>query len=150
MKKSRGQDIAIASDHAGFELKQHMVKHLLKQGHSVFDMGPRNRKSVHYPLYARKVAEAVAEGEIPLGILICGTGIGMSITANRYPGVRAALVHDAFTARMAKAHNNANVIAMGSRVIGAGVAEHAVETWLGAKFEGGRHKQRVQMIEGEC
>jgi len=150
MTNSSGQDIVIASDHAGFDLKKHLIKHLLKRGHAVIDMGPRNRKSVHYPLYARKVAEAVSRGEAPLGILVCGTGIGMSMTANRYPGVRAALVHDSYTARMAKAHNNANVITIGSRVTGPGVAEEMVDIWLETGFEGGRHADRVRMIEGEC
>jgi ribose 5-phosphate isomerase B len=150
MGKAKKQDIVIASDHAGFELKRHLIKHLLKRGHAVIDRGPRNRKSVNYPAYGKMVAQAVADGEVPVGILICGTGIGMSITANRFPGVRAALVHDAFTARMAKAHNNANVLVMGARVIGAGVAEDAVETWLNTRFEGGRHKDRLDLIEGMC
>jgi len=150
MAKSKKPDIAIASDHAGYDLKKHLVKYLLKRGHAVIDLGPRNRKSVHYPAYAREVASAVAGKEVPLGILVCGTGIGMSISANRFPGVRAALVHDNFTARMAKAHNNANVLVMGSRVIGVGVAEDMVEVWLKTKFEGGRHKDRVNMIEGSC
>ena len=110
----------------------------------------RNRKSVHYPIFGRKVAKAVAEGEVPLGILICGTGIGMSITANRFPGVRAALDHDAYTARMAKAHNNANVLVLGARVTGVGVAEDIVNVWLGTRFEGGRHQERLGIIEEGC
>jgi len=150
MKKSRGKDIAIASDHAAFELKQHLVKFLLKRGHAVIDMGPRNRRSVNYPDFGKRVAEAVAKGEVPLGILLCGTGIGMSITANRFPGVRAALAHDGFTARMAKAHNNANILVIGARVTGIGVAEDMVDTWLKTKFEGGRHQGRLDIIDEGC
>jgi ribose 5-phosphate isomerase B len=146
MKRRKDRDIAIASDHAGFDLKKHLMAYLLKQGYSVIDLGPRGRKSVNYPEYGKKVAEAVDRGEVPLGILICGTGIGMSITANRFRGVRAALCHDAFTARMAKAHNNANVLVMGARVIGTGVAEDLVEVWLKTKFEGGRHQERLNLI----
>jgi len=150
MKKKKRLDIAIASDHAAYDLKKHLVAFLLKQGHSVFDMGPRGRKAVNYPEYGRKVAGAVDRGEIPLGILLCGTGIGMSITANRYRGVRAALVHDAYTARLAKAHNNANVLVLGGRVVGPGVAEDMVETWLKTRFEGGRHQERLDLIDDNC
>jgi ribose 5-phosphate isomerase B len=149
MRKSTGKDIAIASDHGGFDLKRHLVKYLLKQGHAVIDLGPRSRASVDYPDYARRVAEAVAAGEIPLGILLCGTGIGMSIVANRYQGVRAALAHDTYTARLAKAHNNANVLVLGGRVTGPGLAEEIVDTWLKTRFEGGRHQRRVNLVDGE-
>jgi ribose 5-phosphate isomerase B len=147
MKKGKGQDILIASDHAGFDLKKHLLVFLLKQGYSVIDMGTRGRKSVNYPDYARKLAEAVDRGDAPMGILICGTGIGMSIAANRFPRVRAALCHDNFTARMAKAHNNANVLVLGGRVVGTGLAEDIVETWLKTKFEGGRHQERLDLID---
>jgi RpiB/LacA/LacB family sugar-phosphate isomerase len=150
MKKDRKPDIAIASDHAALDLKKHLVAYLRARGHKVLDLGPRSKKSVPYPAFGKKVAEMVAGGGVPLGILICGTGIGMSITANRCPGVRAALVHDNYTARMAKAHNNANVLVMGGRVIGPGVAEDAVETWLSTRFEGGRHQERLDMIDAEC
>ena len=147
MKKNTGNDIAIASDHAAFDLKRHLIEYLRKQGRTVLDLGPRTRASVNYVAYGRKVAEAVACGEAPLGILLCGTGSGMSIVANRYPGVRAALVHDAFTARMAKSHNNANIIVIGARVTGPGVAEDMVDTWLTTKFEGGRHLERINTID---
>jgi ribose 5-phosphate isomerase B len=144
-------DIAIASDHAAFDLKRHLMKHLLKRGCAVIDMGPRNHRSVNYPDYGRKVAHAVACGEVPLGILLCGTGIGMSITANRFQGVRAALAHDTYTARMAKAHNNANIIVIGARVTGPGVAEEIIDTWLSTEFEGGRHQERLDLIDDpEC
>ena len=142
-------DIAIASDHAGVEMKLHLVKFLLKRGHNVIDMGVRRKVRVDYPDYGKKVAKAVAEGEVPLGILICGSGIGMSITANRYKGVRAALVHDHYTARMAKAHNNANILCLGARVIAKELAEELVEVWLATEFEGGRHTQRLEKIDRE-
>ncbi len=144
--KRKSLDIAIASDHAGLELKWHLVKFLLKQGHNVIDMGVRRRQRVDYPVYARKVAKAVSENEVPLGILICGTGIGMSMAANRYPGVRAALVHDHFTARAAKAHNNANILVLGGRVTAKELAEELVTTWLEVPFEAGRHQDRLNMI----
>ena len=142
-------DIAIASDHAGVEMKLHLVKYLLKRGHNVIDMGVRRKVRVDYPDYGKKVAKAVAEGEVPLGILICGSGIGMSITANRFKGVRAALVHDHYTARMAKAHNNANILCLGARVIAKELAEELVEVWLATEFEGGRHAQRLEKIDRE-
>ena len=140
-------DIAIASDHAGVEMKLHLVKYLLKRGHNVIDMGVRRKVRVDYPDYGKKVAKAVAEGEVPLGILICGSGIGMSITANRFKGVRAALVHDHYTARIAKAHNNANILCLGARVIAKELAEELVEVWLATEFEGGRHAQRLEKID---
>ena len=140
-------DIAIASDHAGVEMKLHLVKFLLKRGHNVIDMGVRRKVRVDYPDYGKKVAKAVSEGEVPLGILICGSGIGMSITANRFKGVRAALVHDHYTARMAKAHNNANILCLGARVIAKELAEELVEVWLATEFEGGRHAQRLEKID---
>jgi len=140
-------DIAIASDHAGVELKLHLVKFLLKRGHNVIDMGVRRKTRVDYPYYGKKVAKAVADGEVPLGILVCGSGIGMSIVANRYRGVRAALVHDHFTARMAKAHNNANIICLGARVTAKDLAEELVEVWLNTEFEGGRHQSRIEKID---
>ena len=145
--KKKQLDIAIASDHAGLEMKWHLVKFLLKQGHNVIDMGVRRKQSVDYPVYAKKVAEAVSEDEVPLGILVCGSGIGMSITANRYPGVRAALVHDHYTAHMAKAHNNANVLVLGGRVIARELAEELVITWLDTPFEGDRHQKRLDLID---
>ena len=150
MKKEVILDIAIASDHAAFELKRHLVKYLLKNGYAVIDMGPRSRRSADYPIFGKRVAEAVAKGEAPLGILLCGTGIGMSIVANRYPGVRAALCHDSYTARMAKAHNNANILVLGGRVLGTGLAEDIVETWLTTVFEAGRHQDRLDLIDVNC
>ena len=141
-------DIAIASDHAGVELKLDLVKYLLKRGHNVIDMGVRRKTRVDYPDYGKKVAKAVANGDVPLGILVCGSGIGMCITANRYRGVRAALVHDHYTTKMAKAHNNANILCLGGRVLANALAEDLVETWLTTQFEGGRHQQRLDKIDG--
>jgi len=140
-------DIAIASDHTGVELKLHLVKFLLKRGHNVIDMGVRRKNRVDYPDYAKKVARAVAKDEVPLGILICGSGIGMCIAANRFPGVRAAMVHDHFTARMAKAHNNANILCIGARVTAKELAQELVQTWLSAEYEGGRHQNRIDKID---
>jgi ribose 5-phosphate isomerase B len=140
-------DIAIASDHAGVEMKLDLVKYLLKRGHNVIDMGVRRKTRVDYPDYGKKVAKAVANGDVPLGILVCGSGIGMCITANRYRGVRAALVHDHYTTKMAKAHNNANILCLGGRVLANALAEELVETWLTTEFEGGRHQQRLDKID---
>jgi len=140
-------DIAIASDHAGVDLKLHIVKYLLKRGHNVIDMGVRRKTRVDYPDFGKKVARAVASGEVPAGILICGSGIGMCITANRYRGVRAAMVHDHYTTRMAKAHNNANILCLGARVTARELAEELVETWLTTEFEGGRHQDRLDKID---
>jgi ribose 5-phosphate isomerase B len=104
---------------------------------------------VDYPDYAKKVAQAVADEEVPLGILICGSGIGMSIVANRYRGVRAALVHDHYTTRMAKSHNNANILCLGARVLAKELAQELVEVWLSTEFEGGRHRSRLDKIDAE-
>jgi ribose 5-phosphate isomerase B len=138
--------IVIASDHAGFDLKSEVVAHLKSKNINVLDLGPDTEKvSVDYPDYAKKVAEAVL-AEDCLGILICGTGIGMSISANKFKGIRAALVGDTYSAKMTKRHNNANIICMGSRVIGTGLAIDMVDTWLNESFEGGRHQARLSKI----
>jgi len=141
------EDIAIACDHAGLEIKNHLVKFLLKQGYNVVDMGVRKKTRVDYPVYGKKVARAVSSGDVPLGILVCGSGIGMSMVANRFPGVRAAMVHDHYTARMAKAHTNANILCLGARVTALALAEELVSTWLETKFEGGRHQERLDQID---
>lgn len=139
--------IVIASDHAGVELKARLVAAARAAGHEVADLGPAGTSSVDYPDFAHLVAAAVAAGEAERGVLICGTGIGMSMTANRHPGVRAALCHDAFTAEMARRHNDANVLCLGARVIGTGVAEQLLAVFLATGFEGGRHERRVARIE---
>ncbi len=139
--------IAIGSDHAGFELKSRVTDIVRQAGQAVEDLGTGDTSSVDYPDFAHRVAAAVASGQAERGILICGTGIGMSMTANRHPGVRAALCHDAYTAEMARRHNDANVLCLGARVVGDGVAEQVVKVFLETPFEGGRHQRRVDLIE---
>lgn len=138
--------MVIASDHGGLELKDAIKKCLVSRGLSVRDFGTDNGDSVDYPDFGEKVARAVSSGEAERGILICGTGIGMSIVANKFPGVRAALVNDPFSARMAKEHNNANVLVMGGRVITPEIACRLVEIWLDSRFEGDRHQRRLDKI----
>ena len=141
--------IVIASDHAGVDLKTWLVELIGEAGHEIRDLGPADTSSVDYPDFAHAVARALTTGEAERGILICGTGIGMSISANRHPGVRAALCHDAFTAEMARRHNDANVLCMGARVLGVSVAEQITRIFLDSEFEGGRHQRRVEKIEIE-
>ncbi len=138
--------IIIGSDHGGFNLKKHLVAVLESWGMNVLDMGPDCAESCDYPEFAASVAKKAANGE-GLGILICGTGLGMSITANRFPGVRATVCTNEFMARMARAHNDANVLCLGERVIGIGVAEGIVKAYLETEFEGDRHKRRIDLIE---
>ena len=139
--------LAIGADHGGVELKQEIVKFLQSiKNIEVSDYGTMTRDSVDYPDYGRTVSEAVSQGTVDRGILICGTGIGMSIVANRFPRVRAALCHDNFTARMSRLHNDANVLVMGERVIGRGVALDIVKAWLETEFEGSRHQRRLDKI----
>jgi ribose 5-phosphate isomerase B len=141
--------IAIASDHAGVALKTEVRRVLEELGLEVEDLGPSETKSVDYPDYAHLLARAVSDGRIDRGILICGTGIGMSMAANRHPGVRAALCHDAYTAEMARLHNDANVLCIGARAVGAGVAEQMARIFMETEFEGDRHQRRVAKIEWE-
>ncbi|HSB33469.1 MAG TPA: ribose 5-phosphate isomerase B [Nitrospirota bacterium] len=139
--------LAIGCDHGGFELKEEVLKFIRTVANiEVSDLGPAGRESVDYPDYGAKVAEAVSNGTMDRGILICGTGIGMSMVANRYPNVRAALCHDHFTALMSREHNDANVLVMGERVLGKGVALEIVKTWLDTPFAGGRHQKRLDKI----
>jgi len=138
--------IFVGSDHGGLELKQAFKELLIGRKLEVQDCGTDNGDSVDYPDFGIKVAQAVSTGKADLGILICGTGIGMSIVANKFPGVRAALVHDENTALMAKQHNNANVIVMGGRVLDTATACHLIEVWLDADYEGGRHQRRLDKI----
>ncbi|MHC0551736.1 ribose 5-phosphate isomerase B [Salinicoccus sp. CNSTN-B1] len=139
--------VIIASDHGGFNLKQSIVAKLRENNVDFTDFGPDSDASVDYPDFARPVAEKVAAGEYDRGILICGTGIGMSISANKVKGIRCALVHDTFSARATRAHNNSNILAMGERVIGPGLADDIVDVWLATEYEGGRHERRVCKIE---
>lgn len=136
--------LAIASDHAGFELKSEVMKHLDGKGVQYEDLGTFDcSTSVDYPDYGLLVAEAVSRGTHEKGIIICGTGIGISIAANKVPGIRAALCTNEYMAKMSREHNDANVLALGARVIGAGLASDIVDAWLSASFLGGRHKTRV-------
>jgi ribose 5-phosphate isomerase B len=138
--------IAIGSDHAGFTMKQAIVGLLSELGHKYEDFGCFNCSSVDYPDIARPVAEAVSQKKFDHGILICSTGIGMSIVANKVPGIRAALCHDTFSARRAREHNDANVLCLGEWVIGQGLMREIVTTYLSADFVGGRHAKRVEKI----
>lgn len=138
--------IAISSDHGGNNLRKEIMALLDELQISYEDFGPKTNDSVDYPDYARPVAEKVATGEFDRGILICGTGIGISIAANKFKGIRCALVHDVFSAKATRCHNDSNVLAMGERVIGPGLAREIVMTWLNTDFEGGRHTARIQKI----
>ena len=140
--------IYMGADSAGFELKEHIKAKLTNEGYEVFDMGAFDSRSSHYPVYASLVCEAVQKDlEGSFGILICGTGIGMSMCANKHKGIRAALCSDTFSARMTRVHNNANLLCMGARVIGSCLAEDIVDSFLAAEFEaGGRHEERVNMM----
>ncbi len=141
--------IAIGADHGGFDLKE-IIRPLLEElGHEVQDVGCFSSDPVDYPVLAKEVTSLVASGECERGILICGTGIGMAITANRYPGIRAALCHELYTARMSREHNNANILCLGARVIGSGLASEMVKVWLETPFAGGRHDRRIQLIDAE-
>lgn len=137
----------VGTDHAGIDLKNHTCEYLKSKGLEVEDMGPFSKDRVDYPDYAVKVCEKVLADEGSMGILICGSGIGISMAANRHHGIRAALCHDAYTAKMGRAHNNANVLCFGERIVGIGVAESIIDAWLEAEFEGGRHAGRVDKIE---
>lgn len=138
--------VVIGSDHGGLQLKAALCEALRQRGLEVADLGTDNGDSVDYPDFAEKVAGAVSRGEAERGILVCGTGIGMSIVANKFPGVRAALVTDEFMARMAKEHNNANILVLGGRILEAMTACRLVGVWLDAVYEGGRHQRRLDKI----
>ncbi len=138
--------LAVGSDHGGYELKIAVLEMLKERGVDCADFGTDGTDSVDYPDFAAKVAGAVSSGEAELGILICGTGIGMSISANKFTRVRAALVHDDFTAQMAREHNNANILVMGGRVLSIKQGKRLVEIWLDSDYEGGRHQNRVDKI----
>ena len=141
--------IALGSDHGGFELKREIAAHLEERGLDYKDFGTFSPASCDYPIYARAVAKAVASGECDRGILICGTGIGVSITANRVPGIRCALCGDCFSAEATRQHNDANILAMGARVVGEGLALMIADTFLDTPFSNDeRHKRRISLIEG--
>ena len=138
--------IAIAADHGGFELKDSMVEYIKSLGNEVVDLGTNSADSVDYPDYAKKVCEEIQKGNSDLGILICGTGIGMSLAANKFEGIRAVCVSDVYSAKMSRNHNNANVLCIGARVIGDEVAKLIIKTFLENEFEAGRHQRRVDKI----
>jgi len=138
--------IAVGSDHGGYELKTEIIKFMNERGFQVKDLGTYDTCSVDYPEYGLAVAEAVKNGECEKGIIICGTGLGISIAANKVPGIRAALCTDSYMAKMSREHNDANILALGGRVVGIGLALDIVETWLNTEFLGGRHKTRVDKI----
>lgn len=138
--------IGIGNDHSAVEMKNTIVDYLLEKGYEVVNYGTDSTESCHYPVYGEKVGRAVASGEVDLGIVICGTGLGISLAANKVKGVRAAVCSEPYTARMSREHNNANVLAFGARVIGIEMAKMIVDEWLGAEFLGGRHQERVDMI----
>ena len=139
--------IAIGCDHGGYALKLAVKKHLEEKGYEVVDYGCHSTESVDYPVYGEKVGRAVAGGECELGVLICGTGIGISLAANRVPGVRAAVCSETYSAQLTREHNNANIIAFGARVVGEGPALAIVDAFLNAEFQGGRHAERVAMLD---
>jgi ribose 5-phosphate isomerase B len=141
-----GKTIIVGADHAGIELKRDLSRVAEELGYEVVDLGTHTNECTDYPDYAHQVASAVSRGE-GLGLLVCGTGIGMSMAANRHPGVRAALCGDVFSASMSRKHNDANVLCIGSRVVGAGLAAEILKAFLGASFEGGRHERRVKKID---
>ncbi len=137
----------IGSDHAGYAIKEIIKRLLLNRHIEVLDVGTNRTESCDYPDFGKMVAEKVAKGEFDRGILVCGTGIGMSIVANRFPKIRAALCNDPYTAKMSRRHNDANILVMGGRVVGPGLATEIVNVWLDSPFEGGRHKERLDKIE---
>jgi ribose 5-phosphate isomerase B len=138
--------IAIGSDHAGLDGKEAIKAQLDRLGVEYEDLGTYSTESVDYPDYAERVAQAVVNGEVERGILVCGSGIGISIAANKVPGIRAALVWNAETARLSRQHNDANIVAVGARTTAPGVVEEIIEAYLGAEFQGGRHSQRIEKL----
>ncbi len=144
------EQIIIGSDHAGFALKEKVKAHLATRGFAVLDIGTHSEQSVDYPTIAHELASAVAAGRVARGVVLCGTGIGVSIAANRHAGVRAAVAYDEETARLSRAHNDANVLALGGRSLDHGAAQRILDVWLDTPFEGGRHGRRVALIEPQA
>ena len=138
--------IAIGSDHVGIELKPIIIDYLKELGHEVEDFGPYSTERTDYPIYGKKVAQEVASGNFEKGILICGTGVGISIAANKVRGIRAVVCSEPYSAKLSREHNNTNIVAFGSRVVGSELAKMIVKEWLDAEYEGGRHAKRVEMI----
>ena len=138
--------IAIGNDHVAVEMKNHITEYLTAKGHEIVNFGTDSNERCDYPVYGKKVADAVVSGECEIGILICGTGIGISLAANKVKGIRAAVCSDPYSARLTRQHNNANIIAFGARVVGEATAEMIVDEFLNAEYEGGRHQARIDMI----
>ena len=138
--------IAIGCDHAGLQLKNAVIEHLKSRGFEINDCGTYDSSSCHYPVFAKKVADEVASGNAEKGILVCGTGVGMSMAANKVKGIRAAVVSDCFSAEATRAHNDANIVCIGQRVVGEGLAFKIVDTFLDTQFGGGRHQIRIDMV----
>lgn len=145
--------IAIGNDHAAVELKEHIMKYLTEKGYDIVNVGTDSTESVDYPIYGKKVADLINSGECELGILICGTGVGISLAANKVPGIRAVVCSEPYSAKLSRQHNNSNIVAFGARVVGKAMAEMICDEFLNAEYEGGRHQRRVDMLsaieEGE-
>lgn len=138
--------IAMGNDHTALEMKKQIAEHLREKGHDIIDFGTNSEGSCDYPIHAELAANAVVKGETDCGILICGTGVGISLAANKVRGIRAVVCSEPYSAMLSKQHNNTNILAFGARVIGVELAKMIVDAWLGASFEGGRHQRRVDMI----
>ena len=146
MENNVSKPILIGSDHAGYPLKLQVIEHLKEIGYTPIDVGNDSLDSCDYPVFANRLCVGIKEGKAPLGILVCGTGIGMSMAANKHDGIRAACCSDTFSARLTRQHNDANVLCFGARVVGMGLAFDLVDNFLGAEYEGGKHAKRVDMI----
>lgn len=146
MENNVSKPILIGSDHAGYPLKLQVIEHLKEMGYTPIDVGNDSLDSCDYPVFANRLCVGIKEGKAPLGILICGTGVGMSLVANKHSGIRAACCSDTFSARLTRQHNDANVLCFGARVVGMGLAFDLVDNFLGAEYEGGKHAKRVNMI----
>lgn len=139
--------LSIGSDHVAVDLKNEIKTYLVSLGHEVIDVGPESKERTHYPIFAKKACNLVLNKEVDLGILICGTGIGMSMMANKIKGIRAAACSDTFSAKASRQHNNSNVLCFGARVVGIGLAKDLVDAFINAEYEGGRHQIRVDMLD---
>ena len=145
---TQNKRIVLSSDHAAIDLRQTIAKHIEAEGWEAVDIGPTTPESTHYPLHGQAAAQKVASGECALGIILCGTGQGIMMAANKVAGIRCGVCSDTFSARMIRQHNDANILSLGARVVGEGLALDIVDAFLNAEFEGGRHATRVEMIEG--
>ena len=141
------EKIIIASNHGGFELKEKIIAYLNENNYEVEDLGTNSKESCDYPIYAKKLCKELLENNIKKGILVCGTGLGMQITANKFKGIRAVCVSDTYSAKMSREHNDSNVLCLGARVLGEGLAKDIIDIWLKTDFLGERHQRRVDMIE---